>query len=74
MEEVGTLRIDEVDTDVFVLDEDLAVGRGGDGEVSFVFEDLDTTGLLDHDALHGLGDCSGHGARTWGLGEVRMKL
>jgi hypothetical protein len=37
-------------------------------------QDLDAACLLDEDALHGLGECGCHGARRWGMCEVRIEL
>lgn len=52
----GDGRVNVVDADEFVADEDLAVLELGDGKVGFPVELVDAAGFLDEDARHGLGD------------------
>ena len=49
----GVLRVDVVDTNELVLHKDLAFFWGRNGQVGSVFQNLDTTGLLNDNALHG---------------------
>jgi hypothetical protein len=57
---VGDLRVDEVDADVVVLNQDLAFFRLGDGEVGFVLEDFGAAVLFHDYAFHRFGDGGGH--------------
>jgi len=52
------LRVDEVDADVVVLDQDLAFFGLRDGEVGLVLQDLGAAVLLHDHSLHGFGDGS----------------
>lgn len=62
----GDGRVNVVDADEFVADEDFAVLELGDGQVGFPVELVDAAGFLDEDARHGLGD-GRHGGCCWGV-------
>lgn len=57
------LRINKVDANVLVLHKDFALLDLGHGQVGLVLEDVDTAGLLDDDAGHGLWDFGHCGIR-----------
>jgi hypothetical protein len=52
----GDIRVDVVDANEIVLDQDLAFFWGRNWEVSPILKDLNTTSLLNEDSIHGLGD------------------
>jgi hypothetical protein len=49
-------RVDEVDADIVVLDQDLAFFGLRDGQVSLVLQDLSAAVLLHDHTLHGFRD------------------
>lgn len=57
-----SVRVDEFDADVLVLDEDFAGLGLGHERVGLVLQDFGTAGLVDRDASHGGGDGGRHGA------------
>ena len=50
------LRVDVIDTNEVVLDQDFAFFRGRDWQICFVFQDFNTSCLLDENSFHGLRD------------------
>ena len=52
----GVLRVDVVDANVFVLDEDFAFFGDGDGQISAVLKDFGASGFLLNNAAHCFGE------------------
>jgi hypothetical protein len=62
IEDGQDLRVDEVDANVIILDQDLAFFGLGNGEVGLILQDLSTAILLHDHALHSFRDgrhCAG---------------
>lgn len=55
-----SLRVNKVDANVLVLDEQFTLLDLGHGQVGLVLEDVDATGLFDDDAGHGLWNFGSH--------------